>query len=432
MISREQEFQQAFRNLQLQPLVSQEDARNFRVPYGEELLPELEQIVMDCTENNNQLVFAGHRGCGKSTLLAQFAQQLQDQFFTVFFSISDLIEMVEINHINTLFAIALQLMATAEAQAIAIDPAKKKAIFDWFKKHTRTETDEFEAELEGGFDLFGFFKGKLRTDATVRNEITTEFKQNPRDLLENLNVIAIEIKQITRKEIVVIIDDIDKLDLAQVEEIFQRNIKLLLQPRFIVIYTIPIATIRDGVLKKHIEDETGNRIFLMPVTKLFPRRTPQEPKPLPVETTMETMRSVLARRMNPKLFEDGVVDRIVLYSGGVLRELIRIAQECCRLMRVRLLQKVRRQEPITDDRIDLEILNKALNILRNDLTITLSKTEREILQITYQNHMPDDPKQQEFLDLLHRIAAIEYRNDESWYDVHPLIVDQLRQEGLIP
>jgi hypothetical protein len=57
-------FQQAFRNLQLQPLVTPKETADFRVAYGEELLADLNQMVLDSTEYNNQLVFAGHRGCG--------------------------------------------------------------------------------------------------------------------------------------------------------------------------------------------------------------------------------------------------------------------------------------------------------------------------------------------------------------------------------
>ncbi|MGL5034949.1 MAG: AAA family ATPase, partial [Microcystaceae cyanobacterium] len=67
----------------------------------------------------------------------------------------------------------------------------------------------------------------------------------------------------------VIIDDLDKLDLSKIEETFKNNVKALLEPNFIVIYTILIATIRDGVLKKHIEDEISNRIFVMPVLKIY-------------------------------------------------------------------------------------------------------------------------------------------------------------------
>ena len=50
-------FQQAFRNLQLQPLIKPEEIAEFRVEYGDEWLDELEQIVLDCSDYNNQLFF---------------------------------------------------------------------------------------------------------------------------------------------------------------------------------------------------------------------------------------------------------------------------------------------------------------------------------------------------------------------------------------
>lgn len=90
MNSRKQDFQQAFRNLTQQPLISVSDRQKFGVSYGEALLPELQQLIEDCTEKNNQIIFAGHRGCGKSTLLAKFAEQIRKDYFTVFFSIADL------------------------------------------------------------------------------------------------------------------------------------------------------------------------------------------------------------------------------------------------------------------------------------------------------------------------------------------------------
>lgn len=92
---------------------------------------------------------------------------------------------------------------------------------------------------------------------------------------------------------------------------------------------------------------------------------------------------------------------------------------------------MRRNQNIDDLKIDQGILNEALDNIRNDMKITLSKGDRHILLETYKNYTPDDPKNQDFLDLLHNLIAIEYRNRESWYDVHPLIVEQLKIEKLI-
>jgi energy-coupling factor transporter ATP-binding protein EcfA2 len=424
-------FQQAYRNLQLQPLVKPEEIAHFRVAYGDEWLDDLEQMVLDCSDYNNQLIFAGHRGCGKSTLLAEFAQRLDDRYFTVFFSISDLIEMPDINHINILFAIAVQLMAKAENEEIEIDPAKKDAFFNWFKERTQVNEFKLTGEAETGLDLFKLLKFKLKADRTMREEIKQKFTRNSRDLIDTLNLMAAEVELACNKKIVVIIDDLDKLELDDVEKIFKQNLNALLQPNFTVVYTIPIATIRDGVLKKHIEDAVSNRIFVMPVLKLYAKGESHQPGAQVFPETMDKLCEILRKRVSDDLFTEEIGLEIAKFSGGVMRELIRISQECCRLMLVRLRKKARNQESIEDQQIDSEILNRALDILRNDMTITLSKSDREILQQTYNNYRPDDPKQQEFLDLLHNTYAIEYRNTESWYDLHPLVIRQLQQEGMI-
>jgi len=424
-------FQKAFRNLQLQPLVKPEEIANFRVPYGDNLIDELEQLVLDCSDYSNQLFFAGHRGCGKSTLLAEFAQEFDDNYLTIFFSISDLIETTAINHINILFAIALQIMAKAEEQNIKIDAKKKEQFFNWFKDKTQIEESKIGAELEAGFDFLGFLKSKLKAEASIREVIETKFSHDFRDLIDTLNLIATEISLACKKQIVVIIDDLDKLDLDAIEKIFLKNIKALLQPNFFVIYTLPIATIRDGVLKKHIEDETSNRIFVMPVLKIYRKGESHQENTQPVKVTIDKLQDILRKRIDKTLLEDDILLQISLSSGGVIRELVRIAQKCCSLVLVKLRQKARKQESIDDVRIDAEILQEALDILRNDMTITLSKTDRQILQQTYINYRPDDPKQQEFLDLLHNIYAIEYKNTESWYDLHPLVIEQLKLEELI-
>ncbi len=424
-------FQQAFRNLQLQPLVEAEQITSFRVEYGDEWLNELEQKVLDCSDYSNQLFFAGHRGCGKSTLLAEFGQSIEDRYFTVFFSISDLIETPDINHINILFAIAVQLMAKAKDERINIDPEKEASIVNWFQERTKTEESKETIEGEVGFNIFSLIKLKLKTDNVMREEIKTKFTRNSRDLINILNEIAREVKLACGKDIVVIIDDLDKLEFNAVDDIFKQNLNALLQPNFIIIYTIPIAIIRDGVLKKHIEDTAGTRISTMPVLKIYAKGDSHMVDPEPVSEKIETLREILHKRIDDDLFESDIVFKIALSSGGVMRELIRVTQECCRLMLVKLRRAARDKEPIDHLKIDQIIFNQALDILRNDMTITLSKIDREILLQTYKNYRPDDPKQLEFLDLLHNTYAIEYKNTESWYDLHPLVVRQLKLEGLI-
>ncbi|RFP55501.1 MAG: AAA family ATPase [Limnothrix sp. CACIAM 69d] len=430
-VARAAAFQKAFQNLQLQPLVADQDWKNFGVSYNDRCLAELEQLVEDSTEPDNQFIFAGHRGCGKSTVLAEFAKMMSDRYFTVFFSIADLIESYSINHINILFTMAVQLMAKAESEKIAISPSKIKAFRNWFKTRTHIEEASVSGEAEVGFDLFGLLKTKLKTDAKMREEIKTEFTKDLRDLIDTINNIATEIQLASGRKILAVIDDLDKLELTQIDEIFYRNLKALLEPNFTVIYTIPIATIRDTRLKSHLETETSTSIYVMPVLKLFAKHDSHRADGQPVPEKFKTLLQILHRRVAPDLLAEGVAEKIVLYSGGVNRELIRIAKECCRLMRVELRVRQRRGKDISQTQIDQSILQEALDSLRNEMSITLGKTDREILEQIYCNYQPDDPKAEAFLEMLHGVYVIEYRNKESWYDVHPLLIDQLRIEQRI-
>jgi energy-coupling factor transporter ATP-binding protein EcfA2 len=127
---------------------------------------------LDRSDYNNQLFFAGHRGCGKSTLLAEFGQRLNDRYFTVFFSIADPIEMDAIDHINILFAIAVQLTAKADDDNIEIEQSKMDGFFDWFKERTRIEQSETKGRGEASFDLFNknfstYFTISLRSNTAI-------------------------------------------------------------------------------------------------------------------------------------------------------------------------------------------------------------------------------------------------------------------------
>lgn len=420
-------FREAYRNLELLPLIDRKDLERFRVDYGSEVIEELIQLVEDSPSGNGKIVFTGHRGCGKSTLLAEFGRQCCDRYFVVFFSISDTIEMSDVNHINILFAIAVRLMVEAEKNQVQIPPATKEAFHKWFATKIRVEEEKFSAETSVGFDLFKLISGKLKADAAVRQEIKHEFERKISELIARINEIAAVIRNATNKDVLVIIDDLDKLDLARVNEIYRDNLKALCLPQFQIIYTIPIAVLRDKFLRPMIETETNDQVVAMPVIKLFEKDEIRKSDRVPRPEAMQVLCEVISKRIAGELLEKQAAEKIVLYSGGVLRELIRITNECCRIC----LRLLRRKPDTQALKIDDEILEEAVNTIRNDFAIPLGKIDYEILQTTYNEFQPDDPKRPEFLDLLHGLYALEYRNRQNWYDVHPIVIDLLRDRGLI-
>ncbi len=423
-------YQSAYRNLRVDPLKTEEDFQKFAVPCNPDVISELEQLIEDGLATDNKIIFSGHRGCGKSTLLAEVKRNLDDRFLVVFFSISDTIEMSDVNHVNILFTIAVSLMEEAENKKIEIKPKIKENFYRWFATKTKTEIDEFKAEVETGFNftnLLAWIKGVLKNNSTIRNEIKIEYEKNISSLVQRINEIAIIIEQTSQQEIIVIIDDLDKLDLTQVNDIFLGHIKALFSPNFRLLMTIPIAALREISLVTVLETETNNQIVKMPVYKLLPKREARQENIIPNQENIQLLKDIIEKRIDLNIIESEILTEIVIYSGGVLRELIRITNECCRIC-LRLI----RQQPDNDRiKIDRTIFQEAINKLSLDFEARIGEKDYLILKSVYKNYQPPDPKSDDFLALLHALYALEYRNSELWYDLHPIVSKMLIHKGII-
>ncbi len=428
MSTRLEAFQRAYVNLDLLPLQGQKELEKFRVTYGEDVLAELEQLIEDDDSRDRKTIFAGHRGCGKSTLLAEFSRRCEEgNYFVVLFSIANTIEMSDVNHINILFAIAVNLMAKAEEEAVKISPSLRQSFLDWFATKTQTVATGVNIEGEAGFSLFSLIQNKLKAEASVRNELKREFERKVSELVAQINAIAAAVENATGKQILVIIDDLDKLDLATVREVYREHIKALFLPGFRIIYTTPIASLRDGPLRATMISETDDQIVEMQVAKLFKKVDSRAAAMEPIEENRQKLCDMLDKRIGPKLMEPEIAEAIVLKSGGVLRELIRLANKCCRIC----LRQIRRAQNVEAILINQEVFDQAVQDMRLDFEAPLGKADYEILRATYQSFKPEDPKAQAFLDLLHGLHILEYRNGEIWYDLHPVVTDLLVLKEMI-
>lgn len=423
-------FREAYRNLELLPLSTDKALRDFGVEYGTEVLEELEQLVEDSPSGDGKIIFAGHRGCGKSTLLYEFKRRLDDRYFVVLFSISDMIEMSDVNHVNILFAIAVQMMAEAEAQRLTIKASQKQGFYQWFAEQTHTTIDEYKAEVEGGFNftnLLAYIKGVLRINSIIREEIKQKYERRISDLVAQINIIASAIQVQSKKEILVIVDDIDKLDLERVKDIFLSHIKAIMLPGFRIIMTIPIAALRDVELVATLQSETNDQIVKMPVEKLFQQAESHSANATPDPEVLARLTEIIRKRVDEELIDPDTLTQICIYSGGLLRELIRIANECCRIC----LRSIRRHPDDSTIKIDRAVLEGAITELRIDFDGSIGKDDYEIIKTVYHNFQPEDLQNKRFLELLNGLYILEYRNGKLWYDVHPIVVDLMREKGVI-
>lgn len=421
------QFQQAYQDLDLFPLVEPEDIERFRVDYGLEVMVRLKREI-EASVKNGKFVFAGHRGCGKSTLLKRLAIDMQPNHSVVFFSIADLIEMSGVTHVNILYAIALMLLNRATKQQIPVAEDIKETLLGWnTTARKQVETQGTKGEMGLGSDFLKIFTVKLQQEKSFRDELETTFAKKISDLVGKIDRLAAAIQTATKKPVLVIIDDLDKLDLDLVEAIYRNNIKSLFSPQIRIVFTIPVSAVQEPQLMGALNSEGVVRPHLFPVAKFYPKEERRNAQAEPIEKKLNIFLEVLKKRIPSNLIDPKTARKIALYSGGVMRELVRIARECC----TECMVQIEIQPDLENFKIDDEILIEALRNLRNDFARQIGSGLYELLVEVYETGEPSDASSDGFVKLLHGLMVLEYENNALWYDAHPIVVDLLKQKKLV-
>jgi hypothetical protein len=112
--------------------------------------------------------------------------------------------------------------------------------------------------------------------------------------------------------------------------------------------------------------------------------------------------------MNLDLIEPEALELAVTYSGGVFRELARVIRTA--------IGSARRRK---GDRIEAADVEWAANEIRNEYRRILDREDIKFLKKIKTS------KQLEYHErlrpLLQLLAVLEYRDEENWCDVHPVL-----------
>ena len=421
-------FQQAYRDLDLFPLVEPEQIEHFRVSYGDRVLARLRSVVPaseNTDQQRNKIVFSGPRGCGKSTLLKAFAVEMQKEYVVVFFSVADSIEMSDVTHVNILYTIGVRLLNTASKLSIVIPEDIKSSLLRWMDTvRTTTEETTTKSEVGIGVEIAGVGL-KLQRERAFREELERKYEKRISELVGYLDRLAGLIQIKMNKPVLVIIDDLDKLDLSVVETIYRDNVKALFSPAFRIVFTMPVSAIRESYIMRTLESESV-ALVQFPVTKFFSRENCHNPRAEPNARELKLFEDVLKKRFPAGLLAPGTARKISLLSGGVMRELMRLARECC----TECMIELDIDPTLTDLQIDDQILKAATGNLRNNFAREMGS--KSLYDIAAQVYVTSKSVEGDgFTKLLHSLMILEYENGNLWYDVHPLVLDLLRREKMI-
>lgn len=375
------------------------------------------RVYLEDIRNPIKVLFTGHRGSGKSTELNKLAALLRGRFFIVRVKAIEVINAADLTYVDILLAMALRLFQQAtDARALSrrrrelIGDALLEDVYRWFSQEIVAEKISQpipDTELTASVNLAMVkLEGRISREAPTRRVVRERVEHRLSELLDRMNDVLDEIARNARQRVLIMVEDIDKLDLATARDLFQDHAISLTTPRAHIIYSFPIA-LRNMNDFPQIRSNFAQR-FILPNIRVHHRDGTDD------EVGKDLLRELVWRRMDRSLIDAAALDMAVEMSGGLPRTLVLLVRSAAASARSQGLES-----------IGLPNMEKAVTELRDDYQAVLTPEHYETLRRYRKQALMNEDAVRE---VLHNLSLLEYANDERWCDVHP-IVEQLLQRA---
>jgi len=360
-------------------------------------------------------LLAGHSGCGKSTELIRLSDELKDDFFVVYFSVEGELDIDDLQCEDVLVAIGLKIFK--EAKRLEEDGLIEKLntdiiddFYEFLSDVTEIKVEERIKEKGVGAKLTYLlsFSGWLKSESRTRVEMRRKLEHRLSDLIERIDNMVSEAEIKTKKPVLVIVDDLEKIPrIDAAKKLFYEDIGVLLQIKPRMIYTIPISLVLDPIfaqIKSRFDDDQT-----LPNIKIKDRDSN------PLTGGKEFFENFVNNRIGKKqLIEGEALDFVIEMSGGVLGQFVNIIRNSS----IYALQD-------GDDCIKKRHIELYVHKERRSFDRFLSYGDIEFLKVIRDNKDARDGNT--LLMLLHSLSILEYQNDNNWFDVNPIIVPLLEK-----
>lgn len=379
-------------------------------------------------------LFTGHIGCGKSTELFRLKAQLEQHgFHVVYFESSKDLDMADVDISDILLSIAKSVSENLESIGIHLKPQYFARLFNDIKDFLQSPIElSTEAELSVGIAKI---TAKTKDSPQLRDQLRQHLEPRTKSILEAINEEILEraieeLKRRGKKGLVVIVDNLDRVDprpvpsgRSQPEYIFIDRGAQLRGLKCHVVYTLPLSLMFSNeyeALKNRLGAGVAPKVLpMVPVRLRDGRESPKGMallKQLVLARAFPGVAPEARLELMPEVFDDpATLDRMCRVSGGHVRHLLGLLYNCLQ------------QEDPPFSRSCLESVIKGY---RDDLTLAVDEEEWELLlQVVQQQHVKGEKQYQV---LLRSMFVYEYRDDLGrWFGVNPALAETTRFRSLL-
>lgn len=351
--------------------------------------------------------FSGHRGCGKSTELQHLLSnsEIQKKYWTINFSIREETDIIDLDFRDVLLAIGSRLFREYRKKGGELPEQLLKELNGWkgkVEKQISTILDGRVSDIELGASIDAFFASaglKMKLEPATRVELRQIVETDITGLIAIINHITATIYSQEHRIPLVLIDDMDKPDLERARAIFHDRREIMMQPNCAIVYTVSSALF----YSKEFNSIRDQALFL-PNINLYE----QSDAGSNLQEGYRTLEKFVNVRVSNSLIDPAALQEAITYSGGVFRELARIIRSATGRARRRKV-----------DRVEVEDIEWVASEIRNEYRRILDKEDMKLLKKI--NESKKLEYSERLMPLLQLLAILEYRGQENWCDIHPVL-----------
>ena len=367
-------------------------------------------------------LLSGFRGTGKSTELRRLKKILEDSHYVVL-----LCDMEQYLNLSTPIDVTDFLLALCGA---VNEELGRRGLLDdnlresWGQRLTRLfngkiEISEFKV---GALGLSAGIKASLKSDPTFKQIVQQRMAghlgalvDEVRDHFERFTK-TIKSRSSISVDIVLLLDSVEHIRgtsvnakhvQSSVENLFVSHADKLHLPGVHVVYTVP----------PYLKVSYGNlgALYDPGGVKVLPAFKLRDQAGAKIDHSYRIIEQVIAARgcWQRLLADRAELDRLIYYSGGHLRDLLRLVSGV-----LTLAQGI----PVSSRTVDAAIDQLRMEFLpiADDEALWLAEISR-----THQIALPSSERLPVLARFLDTHLALCYLNGDEWYDIHPLIADHV-------
>lgn len=388
---------------------------------------KLKRFIGNIKRNKNkQNIFfiAGQRGNGKSTILNNLKhenKEFEESYEIRHIQAMEVFKYDDIDIVDILLGIGFNLIDSND-----LEKTKKEELEKEFKlalqeveainsgELTKIENNSTngtskvsaDATVTAKVSFLSLFSAKsslsstYKADENIRKEAKRIYKFKNKDLLTMINSLIQKYRQLKNspKEILLILDGLEKLN--NIDDVFTKDIDILRDLECFKIITMPVY------LKGIVDIYNVKAIdFTMEMDKDGNIKN------------LELLKNVITSRIEKlDLITDEAIELAIKMSGGNLRQLLEIIQKA----------STEAMDVYESDVIGTEEVQSAIKLIQGDLDYKV-QVHAKFLKEIRTAHIVNKENKDDLIDTLRSGLVFAYLNGKAYYDINPIIKDNLNR-----